>query len=235
MGVAQSGIHQSIIVRVAGVHIHGSSDGILNNRGFHLFALEGVQMRIIRLVVRKIRLQQRAIDNVYLTGAQRILTAAVGTVYHKVMEHIDFALTEVDEVQKAVDQMVEDGVLTADERALVKDGEVHGAIMNNVIKSAVGAKCYHEQPFMMYVPAKDVIDGSTSKDEVLVQGVIDLLVVGKSNFIVDFKYTTFRTEESKEKYKKQLYLYKMAFERAFCEKIEKVVLLSLKTGESFEI
>ena len=164
-----------------------------------------------------------------------VSAAAVGTVYHKVMEHIDFALTEVDEVQKAVDQMVEDGVLTADERALVKDGEVHGAIMNDVIKSAVGAKCYHEQPFMMYVPAKDVIDGSTSTDEVLVQGVIDLLVVGKSNFIVDFKYTTFRTEESKEKYKKQLYLYKMAFERAFCEKIEKVVLLSLKTGESFEI
>ena len=56
----------------------------------------------------------------------------------------------------------------------------------------------------------------------------------KKEFI-DFKYSAFRTEESKEKYKKQLYLYKMAYERAFQEKIDKVVLLSLKTGESFQL
>jgi ATP-dependent helicase/nuclease subunit A len=131
--------------------------------------------------------------------------------------------------------MVDEGKLTAQERALVKDFEVHKAIMNPVIKSVAGEECYHEQPFMMYVPAKDVISGSTSTDKVLVQGVIDLLVKGKSNLIIDFKYTTFRTEFDKEKYKKQLYLYKMAYERAFGEKIDKVVLLSLKTGESFEL
>jgi ATP-dependent helicase/nuclease subunit A len=164
-----------------------------------------------------------------------ISAAAVGTIYHKVMEHIDFSLATIEEVTSHINLMVDEGKLTAQERALVKDFEVHKAIMNPVIKSVAGEECYHEQPFMMYVPAKDVISGSTSTDKVLVQGVIDLLVKGKSNLIIDFKYTTFRTELDKEKYKKQLYLYKMAYEHAFGEKIDKVVLLSLKTGESFEL
>lgn len=160
---------------------------------------------------------------------------AIGTAYHRVMELIDFSLDDLSAVTKAIDQMVADGLLREEQRALVKDNEIFKALMNPVIKSAAGEKCYHEQPFMMYVPARDVIDGSESDDKVLVQGVIDLLVRGKENVIIDFKYSAFRTDESKEKYKKQLYLYKMAYERAFREKIDKVVLLSLKTGESFQL
>ena len=160
---------------------------------------------------------------------------AIGTAYHRVMELIDFSLDDLGAVTKAIGQMVADGLLREEQRALVKDNEILKALMNPVIKSAAGEKCYHEQPFMMYVPARDVIDGSESDDKVLVQGVIDLLVRGKENVIIDFKYSAFRTEESKEKYKKQLYLYKMAYERAFREKIDKVVLLSLKTGESFQL
>ena len=131
--------------------------------------------------------------------------------------------------------MVEDGVLSADSRALVKDKEILSALINPIIKQSAGERCYHEQPFMMYVPAKEVIDGSNSDDKVLVQGVIDLLVEGKSKYIVDFKYASLRTEEGREKYKKQLNLYKKAYKVAFGEEIDKIVLLSLKTGKSFEL
>ncbi len=161
--------------------------------------------------------------------------ATVGTAYHKVMELIDFSLDSLDDVTKSINAMVEDGKLTEEQRSLVKDEEVLVALMNPIIKEAAREKCLHEQPFMMYVEAKDVIEGSASQDKVLVQGVIDLLVLGKQPMIVDFKYSAFRNEESKQKYKKQLYLYKMAYERAFGAKIDKVVLLSLKTGESFEL
>ena len=174
---------------------------------------------------------------VYEDDGERVDTgvsvATVGTTYHKVMEHIDFAIDNLDDVTKAVDKMVEDKVLTPELRALVKDGEVLSALRNPVIKQAVGATCYHELPFMMYVPAKDVIDGSNSNDKVLVQGVIDLLVEGDENIIVDFKYSSLTDEESVKKYKKQLNLYKMAYKVAFGKEIDKIVLLSLKTGKSF--
>ena len=164
-----------------------------------------------------------------------VSVASIGTIYHKIMEHIDFAIDNLADTTNAIDKMVADGVLSREDRALVKDKEVLSALMNPIIKQSAGEKCYHEQPFMMYVPAKEVIDGSNSEDKVLVQGVIDLLVEGKNKYIVDFKYASLRTEEGRERYKKQLNLYKMAYKVAFGEEIDKIVLLSLKTGESFEL
>lgn len=164
-----------------------------------------------------------------------VSVAEIGTAYHKVMEYIDFAIDNVEDVKSAIDQMVADGVLTREARDLVEDDKILTALMDPIIKESAGARCRHEQPFMIYVPAKEVLEGSNSTDKVLVQGVIDLLVEGKKKYIVDFKYSSLKGEESKNKYKKQLYLYKMAYELSFGEKIDKVVLLSLKTGESFEL
>ena len=164
-----------------------------------------------------------------------VSVAEIGTAYHKVMEYIDFAIDNIEDVKSAIDQMVADGVLTREARDLVEDRKILTALMNPIIKESAGARCRHEQPFMIYVPAKEVLEGSNSTDKVLVQGVIDLLVEGKKKYIVDFKYSSLKGEEGKNKYKKQLYLYKMAYELSFGEKIDKVVLLSLKTGESFEL
>ena len=164
-----------------------------------------------------------------------VSAATIGTIYHKVMEHIDFAIDNLADTTKAIDQMVADGVLKEDERELVKDKEILSALENDIIKQAVGERCYHELPFVMYVEANKVLDNSTSTEKVLVQGVIDLLVDGKNKFIVDFKYSSLGTEEAREKYKKQLKLYKMAYKVAFGVEIDKIVLLSLKNGESFEL
>ena len=71
---------------------------------------------------------------------------AIGTAYHRVMELIDFSLDDLGAVTKAIDQMVADGLLREEQRALVKDNEILKALMNPVIKSAAGEKCYHEQP-----------------------------------------------------------------------------------------
>ncbi len=159
----------------------------------------------------------------------------VGTTYHKIMEHIDFALDNLADVTSAIDKMVEDGIITADLRAIVKDHEVLSALMNPIIKECAGERCYHEQPFVMYVPAKDVFDNTNSTDKVLVQGVIDLLVDGKKKYIIDFKYSSLSSAEARERYKKQLNLYKMAYKVSFGKEIDKIVLLSLKNGESFEL
>ena len=159
--------------------------------------------------------------------------ATIGTTYHKVMEYIDFSIDNLEDATTDIDKMVADGILTPEGRALVKDKEVLSALENPVIRKACGARCQHEVPFMMYVPAKDVIEGSVSDDKVLVQGVIDLLVEGDENIIVDFKYSSLTDEESMKKYEKQLNLYKMAYKVAFGKEIDKIVLLSLKTGKSF--
>ena len=166
---------------------------------------------------------------------RKVSATTKGTIYHKVMEYIDFSLNTLEDVKSAIDKMVNDGILTAEHREVVSDEEILKVLENPVIKQASKARCYHELPFMMYVPAKDVLEDSDVDDKVLVQGVIDLLIDGKEKIIVDFKYASLYTEDARERYKKQLKLYKMAYKVAFGEEIEKIILLSLKNGKSFEL
>ncbi|MBO7152151.1 MAG: hypothetical protein J6V77_04865, partial [Clostridia bacterium] len=107
-----------------------------------------------------------------------VRVATIGTTYHKVMEHIDFSINNLADTTEAINKMVDEGILTQDSRDLGEDSEILSALQNDVIRQAVGARCHHELPFVMYVPAKSVLEGSESEDKVLVQGVIDLLVEG---------------------------------------------------------
>lgn len=157
--------------------------------------------------------------------------ANIGTAYHRVMQYIDFETTSVEGVAETIDDMVNSGLLSEEEKAVIRPFEIVRALNTDVMSLARKSECLREQPFMMYVPAKDVLPDCEVSERVLVQGVIDLLITGESTILVDYKYSALRNDEAKEKYKKQLNLYKMAAETAFCKKIDRIILLSLKTGQ----
>lgn len=165
--------------------------------------------------------------------------ANVGTAYHKIMQRIDFNLTDEAAVKKAIDDMVQDGVLSEDE---LKSDEMKGmpkniaAVLNSdLMRVAARSVCEREKPFLMYVPADEVVEGCENvRDRVLVQGVIDLIIHGEKNIIVDYKYSSLKNANALSKYKKQLKLYKMAVETAFLEKIDEVYLVSLKNGRAVQ-
>ena len=87
-----------------------------------------------------------------------------------------------------------------------------------------------EREFFAYVPADEVLSDTAAKDEVLIQGVIDLLVIkGDKMFVVDYK-TGSLTEEKIKKYTYQLDVYSRVAERIFGKKLcgKYLCLLDLK-------
>ena len=154
-----------------------------------------------------------------------ISSAEIGTAYHKVLEINDFS-----KIASPNDIIIpEDG---AQENIDIN------LIYNNIIKLKKlvnGAEIFKEQEFMMYLPEKEVT-GIGSEDKILVQGIIDLLILGEKNVIVDYKFSSIKNPEKlKEKYKTQLLLYKKAAELALNIKIDEIYLLNLVTTELIKI
>ena len=150
------------------------------------------------------------------------------------MENVDFNLASEAEVRQAIDKMAEDGILSAADAAEVKEDEIFACIQNAELRKILGLdekratppQIYTELPFTLLVPADKVLENPGYGDKVLVQGVIDLLVMGDEIVIVDYKNSLKSPEKLAETYKKQLYLYKMAVETSFGEKVDKIALYS---------
>lgn len=163
-------------------------------------------------------------------------SAKLGTAYHKVMQHIDYFASGEEEVKAQIAQMVQDSVLEEEEAQKIKPFEIARCLESDIMSLAREAEkkglCMREKSFMMYKSASEVSDAFDSKDKVLVQGVIDLFINDEKKYIVDFKNSALKDEQTIEKYRKQLYLYKSAVESAIRAKIDGVMLYSFKTGKT---
>lgn len=163
-------------------------------------------------------------------------SAKLGTAYHKVMQYIDYFASGEEQVKAQIAQMVQDGVLDEEEAQKIKPSEIARCLDSDIMSLAREAEkkglCMREKSFMMYKSASEVSDAFSANDKVLVQGVIDLFINDDKKYIVDFKNSALRDEETIEKYRKQLYLYKSAVESAICAKIDGVMLYSFKTGKT---
>ena len=155
-----------------------------------------------------------------------------GTLNHKVMEYIDFNATTKEDIEKEIDNLVAQGHIEESDKSLINVDNLVKVMNSTAIREAANGKEKREVKFTMYVPANEVKDGVTSEDKVLVQGVIDLLFESNGETtLIDYKLTRKAGEVLKNTYKKQLYLYKKAFESAFKKKIDHLGILSLITGE----
>ena len=98
---------------------------------------------------------------------------------------------------------------------------------------------YQEKPFYINVPASQIYEQDI-KENILVQGIIDLYFVNEDGQIVLVDYKTDYVESGKEfelveKYKSQLDLYKQALESALGRKVCKVYVYSVYLGKELEI
>ena len=94
---------------------------------------------------------------------------------------------------------------------------------------------FREQPFIVNIAANRVFD-TDSSEEVLLQGVIDLLAVkGDTAEIIDYKYSVLSAESLKKKYAAQLDLYAYAVERALHLKVMAKTLVNVFTGETVKV
>ena len=100
-------------------------------------------------------------------------------------------------------------------------------------------KVYKEQPFYINITS-DEIYGNGTKDNILVQGIIDLYYINENDEVVLVDYKTDYVENGKEndlvkKYEKQLEIYKRALEEALEKKVDKIFIYSVYLEKLVEI
>lgn len=153
-----------------------------------------------------------------------------GTLYHRVMENIDFAAEGREGVLAEFDRMTREGLFAEGELDAVDADAIAACLATPVMREARESVCYREKPFLMTMTAREAGQGD-SDDAVVIQGVIDLVIDGEKRTIVDFKNSALRSKEALEKYRKQLKLYKRAVEGALFAKVDRILLYSFKLGK----
>ena len=137
----------------------------------------------------------------------------VGSAYHKVLQYVDYR-ADTEQIKQCVEDLVNEE--RVDRRFADKlDVKLIFDVLNNPELRALlsKGKAYHEIPFMLYVPYDELSQDKRFKDNVMLQGVIDLLVKnGDDAVVVDFKYTT-RSDLVEQRYAAQLKSYRLAVQR----------------------
>ncbi len=146
----------------------------------------------------------------YLTQEERIER---GINIHKVIENIDFNHCKkediIDEIKRLSTEKIIDTTLLTNSDI----DNIHKLMNSNLIEYARQNRYLREKKFMMYLPLNELKSNSKVDDKVLVQGAIDLLILGERNTIVDFKVSQSSVLKIKERYSQQLKIYKKAVEK----------------------
>lgn len=160
--------------------------------------------------------------------------ATMGTLYHKIMEHIPFGLESIEEVRQEFEKLVLDEVVTADEIKKVDENIIFKVLSLPVMREASTRECRKEQVFLLHATHSSLVDGGID-DEVVLQGIIDLLVMGDKPIVIDYKFSNKNAENLKKTYEKQLKLYQKAVKEILGVEDVGVYLISLKNAECISI
>nr|MDE7215776.1 UvrD-helicase domain-containing protein [Clostridia bacterium] len=159
-----------------------------------------------------------------------------GIAYHRVLECIDYDCYTLTDVENNIASMIEQGLLTEEQRKAVDGASVLECLQSQVMSQARKYPHYREKQFMLNLPADEILD-TTIKDKVLLQGTIDLFINGRAqggeNILVDFKFSSKSVNAIKERYRRQLELYARAIEECLGEKVDKRIIFVL--GRNIEI
>ena len=166
----------------------------------------------------------------------KINYSMLGTIYHKVLQEIDFGIGDEKDVVEFVNKLKQEDSENAKYYDKVDSKKIYACIkkLTPIIKNRSIEK---ERQFIAYLPHKDIVEGSTLEDKVLLQGVIDLMVGNAGNVdIIDYK--TNRVENAEQLvdiYKVQMKLYKLAAERAVGKCVDNMYIYSLHLDELIKI
>lgn len=166
----------------------------------------------------------------------KITAAERGTVYHSLMEHIDFvkAREEISYVENRAKELVDKGILTVEELSAV-----NLSVIENFFNTELGMRCVvaaqkgtldKERSFTLQTE----MDGNI----VMVQGIIDCFFEEEDSIVlIDYKTNwldSSKIEEEEQRlrqeYKKQLETYKSALEKSTGKRVKEAYICHLESG-----
>ncbi len=156
-----------------------------------------------------------------------------GNVAHKYMEKFDFS--RVDEYLTQAEEMVQKGIISRSDFSKIDLEKIKRAISCPAFKGIEKMEKFPEQRFLVNIEANKIFQ-TNSVEQVVLQGIIDLLVIeGNNAYIIDYKYSRKDRESLKRTYEKQLELYAYAVEKSLGKKVQSKTIVNLYTGEYLQI
>lgn len=175
--------------------------------------------------------------------------AARGTIYHTVMECMDFSemlrVWKEAEAQDALlsklaeaelHRLVTSGRLAEEELRTVKPSELiafaKSGLAERMQKAKERGELFREQPFVIGLPGTEV-DGPDPEELVLIQGIIDAFFYEENEIVVvDYKTDrVFRAKELAEKYRVQLAYYEKALQMMTGKRVKERLIYSFTLGK----
>ncbi len=158
----------------------------------------------------------------------------LGTAHHAVMQYIDLYADSEEEVKAEIERMCLSGLIDDETAKSIDIDEILGCLKSPVIAEARVSDCYRERRFVLRKSAREL--GISDTDEnVLVQGTVDMLIVGERIIVVDFKRSKLSDAKLKERYSTQLKLYGEAVKSTFGRYPDKLLLYVLGRNSIVEI
>lgn len=166
----------------------------------------------------------------------------LGTLYHQVFEFLPLRKTLNG---NPPDDMSNDSAIRTDLKAMVDQGyfpperlkeidiDAVTAFRNN-IQPYLNGKILREQPFLIYLPHR--LLGGKTDDRVLVQGKIDLLIVGTDEVtLIDYKLSGKSDQALRESYRKQLDCYALAVQSILGKNVTRKLIYSIPRHKFIEM
>lgn len=157
----------------------------------------------------------------------------IGSAYHKYLQLCDFSVPP----ESAVNGLIASRLMSKEEAELLSLPKLNAILQMPVFKELSGFELYKEQPFTALLPASYVERDYSGKEQILVQGIIDLLAVrGDQAVIVDYKFSALKNDEDLVlRYEKQLRLYALAVEKVLKKKIVGLYIANIYSCRLIEL
>lgn len=160
----------------------------------------------------------------FLQGERPISGAARGTVYHRVMECLDFAGLAKGgrpDVPALLLELADRGYLHREETELVDPKKIaaflDAPLARRMMRAAEAGRLFREQQFVLDVAADRIRADWGAGEHVLVQGIIDAYFIEDGRIVlIDYKTDFVKREKASSLYQKyavQLDYYQTALER----------------------
>jgi ATP-dependent helicase/nuclease subunit A len=181
--------------------------------------------------------------------------AEKGTATHLFLQFCDFSKLKPNNtsIKEEIARLVEKKFIPSNITELIRTEEIVKFVSSDFYQSILKSKeLFREFRFNVFLPAKDFTDDPTNKEtldkeEILVQGVIDLCFIDENNRLILCDYKTDRIPHElkndktavssffADRHSEQLKYYAKAIERIMGKNPDAVLIYSLCFGETFEI
>ncbi len=179
-----------------------------------------------------------SVEPKFMLDTEKVTSSEKGSLMHLMLQKINFRENYDQEKLVALrDELVAKKFITELQAKSIDIKKVFDFINSDFAKEIKNAKLIEkEKAFCTKLLAKTVYEDAGDNDEILVQGIIDLYFINEKDELILVDYKTDYIENGKEellknKYKKQLEIYKKALEEALNRKVKKTYIYSLKLNK----